>query len=283
MDPEEVNLMPAHASEDSDFRRARSTAIVAAVAVTLLASLALSWSCSDEKIDKGWLAFASSLLVAPLLLLLLRLLLEQARRFTRRGGNDVSAMDSASYLPSPRWLFGAGVLGVGGSLVLFSSNRVAGFLIFLPFLPFGFLIVPSLIGLLVIGPPIQWTLPRFAAIVRLAAVVRGLVIITVFFLAQLPGVCLHEYELNTEAKSARTWCEALVPRLEAWRAEHGVYPRSLDELEPGFTTRVLSYSASAIEYDVRNDGQYRFHVPDPNDGFACWELDAGCREWKFSD
>jgi hypothetical protein len=271
--------MPAHTSDISDVRRGRPTAIVGAVSVALLAAIVLFWR-SDEANDYVWFRLAACTLLVPLVVLLIRLLFEQVQRLAHREGRDASDSLPFYSLPSRPWLVAALVLGVCSSIVVCSPNPVTSFVVFVCALPFLLLVVAPLLALLFVGPILQRALPRLAAHIRLSAIVRGLLLLFMFGIAHLPGACVRQFQLYAEAKRAKTWCEALVPRIEAWRAEHGVYPSSLDELDSGITAPTLSYS-TYVEYHRRNDGIYWFGVADPDGGL--WMFDGGSHEWRLSD
>jgi hypothetical protein len=107
------------------------------------------------------------------------------------------------------------------------------------------------------------------AVRRAAFVVGGIVLAFVAFRGVL-GILVWD---------AQRWCEGLAPRLEAWQAEHGQYPATLNDLGDTGRTPILCRPREA-SYNSRH-GEYILDVTTgPMSGIALTSRDG---QWHRYD
>lgn len=111
---------------------------------------------------------------------------------------------------------------------------------------------------------------------RAAVVAGGIALVAGSALLSLPfGFQIAERDI----RAAEMYCEALIPKLDAYRREHGRYPARLEELhlsgDRPALVRSLSYSS--------NGATFHFSFVDPTGLMNSRELDSAERQWVDGD
>lgn len=57
----------------------------------------------------------------------------------------------------------------------------------------------------------------------------GFILVLLVF-SSLTSLPVRNYILNCRISQAKSYCEALIPKLEAWKKEHGSYPKSISKV-----------------------------------------------------
>ena len=114
-----------------------------------------------------------------------------------------------------------------------------------------------------------------------------------FLLLQLTYLPISQALRNAEVAQAQAYAEALIPRLEAYREQHGTYPATLQPIATGVAnlpTLLELHSDLPLPYDNRDfyfqHGStygFRFYLPD---GFIGYTYEYCCGpqgRWTVTD
>lgn len=112
---------------------------------------------------------------------------------------------------------------------------------------------------------------------RTARWTAGIGVIASSCLISLPiGSALLRHDIAT----ARAFCESLVPKIEAYRAHHGKYPRDIRAVAgSGATPRLLE----APGYYGSNGESYSFFFEDPSGMMNSFSYDSATKTWSRAD
>ena len=111
-----------------------------------------------------------------------------------------------------------------------------------------------------------------------ARVSRGVFLCILFVIAHIPGWAYDSMRIRRAQRAAQGWCEALVPRLDAWRAQHESYPARIEDLgadvvHPPLFREELSYKPTTTGF--------QFDIPDPATFIipSGYQFSSERREW----
>jgi hypothetical protein len=117
---------------------------------------------------------------------------------------------------------------------------------------------------------------RFAWMFRLDTLHSCCLVAGLTAISYVPGVYLERWtDLRTMACA-----EALVPRIDEYRARHGVYPRSLDELRGPGVALPPCFLDGRAQYHGREDW---FALDVPGELLSGWSFYSGKRSWEHYD
>ena len=90
------------------------------------------------------------------------------------------------------------------------------------------------------------------------------------------GVAVNEWSMW----EARVFVEKTVPRLDAYHAEHGAYPATLQELGTVHVPRRLRGESG---WYFGKEDRFSFDYDDPSGLFSMYVYTSETREWRYWD
>jgi hypothetical protein len=88
------------------------------------------------------------------------------------------------------------------------------------------------------------------------------------------GWLLTEWQVD----QSKSYCQRLVPELEAYKAEHGGYPSSISQVT-GDRKPPRKLRRQKIGFYYGDLGQYEFHIEDQRQFFGFWVYSSGSPKW----
>jgi hypothetical protein len=106
-----------------------------------------------------------------------------------------------------------------------------------------------------------------------SAAAAVLIVIVSLFISLIPGHALVSHDIE----EAKTYCEALIPRIESYHQEHGVYPTEIAAvLHLGKPPHLLRHGS----FYWSNGQEYRFDIGDPRGIMNFIRFISQTREWQ---
>jgi len=114
----------------------------------------------------------------------------------------------------------------------------------------------------------------------------GLLFLSLSFslLLQLLGLFFADQFARADIRKAKVFCESLVPKIEAWKQEHGNYPATIESVFakdvrlPRLTRNVDS---NGIGFYQGTSTNYCFFLHDPGSIFSGWLYFSETRTWSY--
>jgi hypothetical protein len=84
-----------------------------------------------------------------------------------------------------------------------------------------------------------------------------------------------------DIRDAKTYCEQIIPRVENYKREHGIYPKDINDIKLG--DKKAPRLLQKFGYYNSDGTNYRFDFPDPGDMLGVFGYDNSQKEWDKYD
>ena len=155
-------------------------------------------------------------------------------------------------------------------------------------------LLSALVGfILVLFPLLAWGLAKIRQGASSPHINRSMLLIGVFLLLQLTYLPISQALRHAEVSRAQKYAEALIPRLETYREQHGIYPATLQPIATGASDLPallelqgdvpLPYDNRDFYFQHRSTYSFRFYLPDGFIGYI-YEYCCGPQgQWTVAD